>query len=61
MHIPDNLPKVGTRKEWSQLLHLSITAIRNAEANGMPAYHPDQRKTFIRRSDILSYFTGFGY
>ena len=37
------------------------TAIRNAEANGMPAYHPDQRKTFIRRSDILSYFTGFGY
>jgi len=61
MHIPDDLPKVATRKEWSMLLHLSVTAIRNAEANGMPAFHPDQRKTLIHRRDILNYYTGFGY
>jgi hypothetical protein len=61
MHIPETLPKLGTRKEWSKLLHLSVTAIRNAETKGMPAYHPDKRKTIIRREDILTYFTGYGY
>ena len=61
MHIPDNLPKVATRQEWSKLLHLSVTAIRNAEAKGMSAFHPDQRKTLIHRKDILSYFTGWSY
>ena len=62
MTIPDNLPKCATRKEWSELLHLSVTAIRNAEAKGMPAYHPDKRKTIIRRRDILDYFAGgWGY
>ena len=61
MHIPDKLPKIGTRKEWSDLLHISVTAIRNAEAKGLPSFKPDQRKTFIRREDILTYYTGFGY
>ena len=61
MEIPDDLPKLATRQVWSKLLKLSVTAIRTAEARGLPSYQPDKRKTLIRRDDILSYFTGYGY
>jgi hypothetical protein len=58
MFIPDDLPKYATRKEWSDLLHVSVTSIRNAEKRGLPSYHPDCRKTIIHRRDILDYFGG---
>lgn len=61
MIIPDELPKAATRKQWANLLQLSVTSIRNAEKKGTPSYHPDSRKTIIHRKDILDYFTGFGY
>jgi hypothetical protein len=43
---------------WSDLLHVSVTSIRNAEKRGLPSYHPDCRKTIIHRRDILDYFCG---
>ena len=62
MIIPEDLPKSATRKQYADLLHLSVTSIRNAEKKGMPSFHPDSRKTIIHRRDILDYFCGgWGY
>lgn len=56
--VEENVSNWIVSYRWSDLLHVSVTSIRNAEKRGFPSYHPDCRKTIIHRRDILDYFCG---